>query len=234
MELDIIYEDSDLVAVNKPAGVVVHPDPRHASGTLIQALAERYPEICDVGEDPMRPGMVHRLDRDTSGILIVARNQRAFSFLKSAFQGHDIKKTYLALAVGRIKDDSGVIELPIGRSRKSPMKRIAGKGAIGKTREAVTRYRVRERLEGFTLVEAEPLTGRTHQIRAHFAALGYPLACDRLYAGGERFQCPAGLTRHFLHAWKLEFTAPSGAKLRLEADLPPDLEHSLVALGGKI
>lgn len=234
MEPDIIYEDSDMIAVNKPSGVVVHPDERHASGTLIQAIFLRYPEIRGIGEDPLRPGLVHRLDRDTSGVLIVARNARAFSFLKSAFQKHEIKKTYLALVVGTIKNDFGAIDFPIGRSRKSPMKRIAGKGASGKTREAVTEYRVRDRLNGFTLVEAEPLTGRTHQIRAHFTALGHPLACDRLYAGGRRFQCPAGLARHFLHAWKLEFTAPSGARLKLEADVPEDLENVLVALRAKI
>ena len=234
MELDIIYEDSDVIAGNKPSGVVVHPDERHLEGTLAQAMIERYPEIRNSGEDPSRPGVVHRLDRDTSGILIFARNQFAFSFLKSAFQAHEVKKTYLALVVGNVKTDSGTIDLSIGRSRKSPMKRIAGKGASGKTREAVTGYRVREHLDGFTLMEAEPETGRTHQIRAHFAAIGHPLACDRLYAGGERFQCPGGLARHFLHAWKLDFTAPAGAKLHVEADLPEDLEHALVVLRKKI
>ncbi len=237
MDVSVIYEDANLIAVNKPAGIVVHPDARHHEGTLTQAMALRYPEIRSVGEDPERPGLVHRLDRDTSGVLLLARTPAAFSFLKSAFQNRAVKKTYLALVVGSMKSESGLIDLPIGRSRKSPMRRVAGKGLVGKSREAATRYRVRERFRDggdFTLLEVEPLTGRTHQIRAHFAALGYPLVCDRLYAGGGRYQCPAGLARHFLHAWKLELVSPSGGKLRLEADMPEDLERVLVALRHKI
>ncbi|MBI5786948.1 MAG: RluA family pseudouridine synthase [Candidatus Niyogibacteria bacterium] len=229
MELDIIYKDKDILVLNKPAGIVVHPDKNHAEDTLIQAVVKKYPEVKGVGEDQARPGVVHRLDKDTSGILVVACSQNAFDYLKSVFQKREIKKTYLVLVSGIVKDDSGVIDFPIGRSRKDSRRRIAGKGASGKLREAKTEYKVVKRFRDFTLLEARPLTGRTHQIRAHFAAISRPVACDRIY-GGKNPACPAGLNRQFLHAWKLEFVSPSGAKMSFEADLPEDLEKVLEEL----
>ena len=239
MRLNIVYEDKNLLVLNKPAGIVVHPAPRRAQGspepnvvqghleiTLAEQIVKKYPEIRKVGEDPTRPGIVHRLDKDTSGVLVVARNQNTFDYLKSLFQKREIKKTYLVLVSGVIKNDSGVIDLPIGRSRKDSRRRIAGKGASGKLREAVTEYKVVKRFRDFTFLEARPLTGRTHQIRAHFAAISRPVACDRIY-GGKKPACPAGLARQFLHAWKLEFVSPSGAKMSFEADLPDELEKVL-------
>lgn len=211
------------MVVNKPPGVVVHPDTHHKSGSLIQELVEKYPELKDVGEDSSRPGIVHRLDKDTSGLLLIARNQNSFWYFKEVFQKRRIKKSYLVLVIGRVKHDKEKIELPIGRSRKSPLRRVSGKELKGKTREAVTEYHVLERFKDYTLVEAAPITGRTHQIRSHFAAIGHPVVCDKMYSG-KRYRCPADLNRQFLHAWKLEFTVPSGTKLMLEADLPNDLE----------
>ncbi|MCH7882906.1 RluA family pseudouridine synthase [Patescibacteria group bacterium] len=230
MILRIIYEDEDIVVVNKPPGVVVHPDAHHKSGSLIQELIEKYPELKNVGEDPVRPGIVHRLDKDTSGLLLITRNQNSFRYFKEVFQKRRIKKNYLVLVIGRVKNDKGKIDFPIGRSRKSPLRRVSGKGLRGKTREAVTEYHVLERFKDYTLVEAVPVTGRTHQIRSHFAAIGHPVVCDRIYSG-KRFRqpadCPAELARQFLHAWKLEFITLSGAKLGLEADPPEDLERVL-------
>lgn len=230
MELIIIYEDKDFLVLNKPAGVIVHPDKHHIEGTLIQDVVKKYPEISDVGEDPTRPGIVHRLDKDTSGLLITVRNQKSFSYFKSLFSDKSekagIKKIYLVLVSGVVKDDSGVIDLPIGRSRKDSRRRIAGRGASGKLREATTEYKVIKRFEKFTLLEARLITGRTHQIRAHFSAISRPVACDRIY-GGKNPACPAGLNRQFLHAWKLEFVSPSGAKMSFEADLPEDLAKVL-------
>ncbi len=229
MTFHIIYEDRDFLAINKPPGIVVHPDQKHKSGTLIQEILKKYPEIQSIGEDPARPGLVHRLDKDTSGILLVAKNQKTFQYFKEAFQNNRVKKTYLVLLVGRIKNKEGRIDLPIGRSKKSPMRRIAGKGGSGKIRNAETQYKVLKYLDGFSFCEARPLTGRTHQIRAHFAAIGHPTVCDKIYSG-KRFICPSGLARQFLHAYKLEFVSPSGAKIILESGLPDDLNRVLETL----
>ncbi|QQG45992.1 MAG: RluA family pseudouridine synthase [Candidatus Niyogibacteria bacterium] len=238
MEPDIIYEDKNFLAVNKPYGIVVHPDERHRDGTLAQSIVQKYPEIKNVGDRSARswqerPGIVHRLDKDTSGLLLVAKNQPAFDFLKNSFQKRLIKKTYLVLVMGELKKKDGRIDLPIARSRKSPMRRVAGRGLAGKEREAATEYRVTKSFNDFTLLEARPLTGRTHQIRAHFAAIGHPVVCDKIY-GGKKPVCPAGLTRQFLHAWRLEFVSPTGAKLMLEADLPEDLDGVLRFLDTQI
>jgi RluA family pseudouridine synthase len=195
-----IYEDEDLVALNKPAGAI------------FDWALQRRPELLPV----------HRLDKDTSGIILFAKNARTQEYLKQLFQKHEIKKTYLVLVLGEVKRREGTIDLAIGRSRKTPLKRVSIGARRGKLREAVTRYKILQRFEGLTLVEAYPETGRTHQIRSHFAAIGHPVVCDKLYAG-KRFICPAGLTRQFLHAAALELTLPSGGRLRLEAALPADL-----------
>ena len=242
MELNVIYEDKNFLVLNKPAGVVVHPAKNHDENTLVQEVVKKFPEIRGVGDDPTRPGIAHRLDKDTSGILVVARNQETFDYLKSIFQKREIKKTYLVLVAGVIKNDKGVIDLPIGRSRKDSRRRIAGKGASGKLREAVTEYKVVKRFSDFTFLEARPLTGRTHQIRAHFAAISRPVACDKIYGGKNlrhppfmaEADCPAGLVRQFLHAWKLEFVSSSGARMSFEADLPKDLGEVLRFLDTQI
>ena len=239
--LSIIYEDKDILALNKPAGIVVHPDKFHPpageSVSLIEEVLEKYPEIKSVGDLSTnsvqginRPGVVHRLDKETSGIILIAKNQNAFEYLKKQFQERKIEKHYKVLVMGNVKDDEGVIDLPIGRSSANPTLRVAKGKMRGKIREARTEYKVLKRFAppagGYTLLEAVPKTGRTHQIRAHFKALGHPVVCDRLYSG-KRFVCPAGLERHFLHASSIELTLPSGSRTRLEAGLPKDLERVL-------
>lgn len=224
--ISVIFEDEDIIALSKPVGVVVHHDLRHVSGTIVDWLRAERPSVVGVGEDPERPGIIHRLDKDTSGLLLVAKNQQSFLYLKGLFQSGNIRKTYLALVAGHVKNESGIIDAPIARSTKHFEKRVVG-GKQGRARAAVTEYQVRERYrEEYTLVEVRPKTGRTHQIRSHMAHIGHPVACDALY-GGRRYQCPGTLGRQFLHAWVLEFTAPNGSGMRLAAELPPDLEGAL-------
>lgn len=228
VSISIIYEDDDILAVNKPAGIVVHGD----SPNLVDLFVKNYPQIKNVGEDPERPGIVHRLDKDTSGILLVAKNQKAFEYLKEQFQNKKIKKRYIALVEGVVKKDKGIIDLAIGKSKKDFRKKLAGGKMIGKTREAITEYKVLERFNNFTLVEVFPKTGRTHQIRVHLKAIGHPVVCDKLY-GPKTGACLFGLDRHFLHASSLEFKLPSGSVIKLEADLPEDLKNFLDMLNYK-
>ena len=245
LNLSIIYQDDDVVAVNKPAGIAVHKGVAEKGETLADWLAEKFPEMKKVGDEPkLRPGIVHRLDKDTSGVLVAARNQKAFEFLKKQFQNRKVVKKYLALVEGNLKTDKGAIDLPIGRSQSDFRKKLAFSVAKGELREAVTEYKVLERFnvghsvfntnktDSYTLVEAYPKTGRTHQIRVHFKAIGHPIVCDSLY-GGKRMTCPFGLKRHFLHSNFLEFDSPSGARLKLEAGLPEDLSEVLEGLRKK-
>ena len=247
----VIYQDNDIVVVNKPAGISVHKGVAEKGETLADWLVEKFPEMKKVGDEPeLRPGIIHRLDKDTSGVLVAARNQKSFEFLKNQFSAHSLKlskegrdlayggqkrevvKKYLALAEGVLKNDNGTIDLPIGRSASDFRKKLASDSAKGELREAVTEYKVLEKFPDYTLVEAYPKTGRTHQIRVHFKAIGHPIVCDSLY-GGKRMTCPFGLARHFLHANFLEFVSPSGARLKLEADLPEDLAEVLEGLRKK-
>ena len=224
--LSVVYEDDDLLIVDKPAGLVVHPAPGHWQGTLVNALLARgdhYGGIAGVA----RPGIVHRLDRDTSGLLIVARNDAAQASLMAQMKGRRIRKTYLALVQGSVSAAVGRIEAPIGRDPKD-RKRMA---VVTDGRRAVTGYRVRERFAGWTLLELDLVTGRTHQIRVHLTALGHPVAGDPVYGTGTSRRGPDGLERLFLHAWRLELVSPSSAKLvRAEAPIPPALESVLESL----
>ena len=243
-----IYADRNFIAVNKPAGMLVHPARAGQTGfspILSEELLKHYPELRGVGEDPLRPGIVHRLDRDTSGVLIVARTQAAFRHLKTLFQKRLVEKTYLALVIGIPKAREGMIDSPIGRAYRNPTKRAttvalgSARKTRGMLRAARTAYRVRERFlrvavpdcreTAFALVEFCPETGRTHQIRVHAAAIGHPLVCDSTYAG-KRLCCPFELSRHFLHAAAIELTAPDQNRLRIEADLPEDLTTTLQEL----
>lgn len=238
----IIYEDENIIAVNKPAGLLVHPAqaanhksqiPNPKPETLVDWLINKYPEIKNVGEDPNRPGIVHRLDKDTSGVLIIAKNQKTFEFLKKQFKDKKIKKTYTVLVKGEVKKQRGVIDLPIGRSLKSPLKKSASEKAKGKLREAVTEFKITCRLcdsrqAKYTLLEVYPKTGRTHQIRVHLQAIGHPVLCDKLYT--KTPDCPFGLKRQFLHARSLELNLPNGSRIKLEADLPEDLQTTLKLL----
>lgn len=224
--LDVVYEDADVLVVAKPAGLVVHPSPGHWSGTLVNALLARdtaYGGIAGVE----RPGIVHRLDRDTSGLLMVAKNDAAQTSLMAQLKARRVKKTYLALVQGAVAAAAGRIEAPIGRDPRN-RQRMA---VVPDGRPSVTGYRVRERLPGWTLLEVDLVTGRTHQIRVHLAALGHPVAGDTVYGTGTARRGPEGLERLFLHAWRLVFATPAtGDLVRLEAPVPPELEAVLAAL----
>lgn len=227
MTLSVIYEDDDFVAINKPAGLTVHKtsadDPQT---TLADVAVQQWPQMQGVGEDLLRPGIVHRLDRDTSGVMLLAKTQAAFDYLKELFKGRDIHKTYLALVYGAPKEPSGTIDLPVGRIGAKTTTQTKGTRDLVE-RSAVTDYRTSRRFESYTLLECMPRTGRTHQIRAHLKAINVPIVGDPLYSPGKP---TLGLDRLFLHAWKLELTAPSGIALRLEADLPLELQAVLDSL----
>lgn len=224
--LPVVYEDPDVLVVDKPAGLVVHPSPGHAGGTMVNALLARGEEFGGIA-GVRRPGIVHRLDRDTSGLLMVARNDAAQASLMAQLKARRVKKTYLALASGSLAASVGRIEAPIGRD---PQHRIR-MAVVPDGRESVTGYRVRERFPGWTLLEVDLVTGRTHQIRVHLAAIGHPVAGDPIYATGVARRGPDGLGRLFLHAWRLEFAAPSdGHLVRVTAPLPEALEAVLERL----
>jgi 23S rRNA pseudouridine1911/1915/1917 synthase len=221
----VVYEDDDLLIVDKPSGLVVHPSPGHAADTLVNALLARadgaeYGGIAGVG----RPGIVHRLDRDTSGLLMVARHDAAQASLMAQLKARRIKKTYLALVHGSVAAALGRIEAPIGRDPRHRTRMAV----VPDGRPATTGYRVRERFTGWTLLELDLVTGRTHQIRVHLDAIDHPVAGDPVYGTGTSRRGPDGLARLFLHAWRLEFVSPStGDLIRAVAPLPPELETVL-------
>lgn len=230
--LDIVYEDEDIIVVNKPAGMVVHPAYGHRTGTLVNAVLAHCPDLAGVGDD-LRPGIVHRLDKDTSGLIIVAKNDSARRHLQRQFKCREVKKVYVALLERCLEPVRGVIEAPIGRDKKR-RKRMA---VVGGGREARTEYTVVEYFGGeggkgsrpYTLVEARPETGRTHQVRVHFASIGHPLAGDPVY--GFRKQRLSRLRRQFLHARTLGFRLPSSNKyIELTVELPDDLRVVLEEL----
>jgi len=224
----VVHEDEDLLIVDKPAGLVVHPAPGHATGTLVNALLGRGgPEAYGGISGVRRPGIVHRLDRDTSGLLMVARHDAAQASLMAQLKGRRVKKTYLALVQGSVAAAAGRIEAPIGRDPKHRTRMAV----VPDGRPATTGYRVRERFPGWTLLELDLVTGRTHQIRVHLAAIGHPIAGDPLYGNGTSRKGPDGLDRLFLHSWRLELSSPSTGRLvRAEAPLPPELDSILASL----
>ncbi len=218
--LEIVYEDNDLLVINKAAGMVVHPAPGHQEDTLVNALVARYPQL-EKQKDGVRPGIVHRLDRDTSGLLIVAKNTRTQAALIEMMKQHTIMKRYLALVEGNISLDHGSIDAPIGRNpRNRQQMAITATGS----REARTHFRVLERFARHTLLLLELETGRTHQIRVHLKAIGHPVVGDAVYGSGHARHEPA-LQRQFLHAYQLKFQHPTtGEVIELEAPLPEDLQ----------
>ncbi len=239
IKLNIVYEDEDVVVINKPAGLLVHPMSTRLHGTLVNGLVARYPAILGVGENSLRPGIVHRLDKDTSGLVVVAKTQEAFLFLKEQFSHRDVKKTYLALVEGIPQKPFATISYPIRSSTQNHLKKVAIKGMSarlmgGGGREAVTDYRVQESFgDKYALLEVHPKTGRTHQIRVHLQAIGHPVVGDTLYGREkgkgkkEKESATVEISRQFLHAAELTFTAPSGKQLSLSASLPKDLEEVL-------
>jgi 23S rRNA pseudouridine1911/1915/1917 synthase len=226
--LSVVYEDEDLLIIDKPAGLVVHPAPGHSDDTLVNALlahgdGSTWGGIAGV----QRPGIVHRLDRDTSGLLMVARNDRAQASIMAQLKARRVKKTYLALVQGSVGAAVGRIEAPIGRDPKHRTRMAV----VADGRASVTGYRVRERFDDWTLLELDLVTGRTHQIRVHLEAIKHPVAGDPVYGTGTSRRGPAGLDRLFLHAWRLELTSPtSGQLIRATAQLPASLESVLEGL----
>ena len=221
--LTIIYQDGDIIVLDKPAGLTVHPAPGHPSGTLVNALLAACPDLRGIA-GTRRPGIVHRLDKDTSGLMVVAKNDRAQRALQRQLKDRDVRKTYLALVRGVPAPREGTIAAPIGRHPKNRKKMAV----VADGREATTRYRVREEIAGgqYSLLEVEPVTGRTHQIRVHLAAVGHPVVGDATYG-----RPSAAVGRQFLHAHKLAFGMPLGGRtVEFESPLPADLREALSQL----
>jgi 23S rRNA pseudouridine1911/1915/1917 synthase len=223
LPLDILYEDAAVIAVNKPAGMVVHAGAGVHSGTLVNALLHRFQRLSTAG-GALRPGIVHRLDKDTSGVLLIARNDAAHLSLAAQFSGRKVEKVYLALVEGVLRTDSGSINKPIARD---PVNRVKMTARLGAGRAAFTSYKVLRRFPKHTLLEVKIGTGRTHQIRVHLSSIGHPVAGDRLYGGHPP---PAG-ARFFLHAHRIRFISPaSGEDVTVTAPLAPELEQWLQRL----
>jgi 23S rRNA pseudouridine1911/1915/1917 synthase len=220
-ELRIVHRDDDVIVVDKPAGLVVHPASSHKGDTLVDRLAD----LAGGGEDE-RPGIVHRLDKDTSGLMVVARNEEAHRELSRQIKAREAQREYLALVEGSLGSRTGTIDAPLGRDRRRRTRRaVRGSGE----REARTHFEVIEQLSADTLVRVSLETGRTHQIRVHFAAIGHPVAGDVEYGG----RAGHGLERQFLHAARLGFRHPrTGEELSFESELPPDLTAALEAARG--
>ena len=220
LPVKILYEDAAVLAIDKPAGLVVHAGAGNHSGTLVNRLVHRFQALSNVGGE-LRPGIVHRLDKDTSGVLLVARTDAAHRNLSAQFADRSVEKTYLALVQGGPRDDSGRVTKPIARD---PHHRTRMTARLPSGRAALTDYKVKERFAKFTYLEVRIGTGRTHQIRVHLASLGHPVAGDRLYGA-------AAAPRMFLHAWRIGFTSPAtGERVSVEAPLAPELEQWLETL----
>ncbi len=216
--INILYEDDDLLVVDKPAGMTVHPAPGHRSHTLVNAVLARLPDL-PFGDDRVRPGIVHRLDKDTSGLILVAKNQVALSKLADQFKARTVAKTYLVLVRGHLSPERGFVDAPIGR-HPGNRKKMA---VVAQGRAARTGYHVVRYIGGYTLLEVVPETGRTHQIRVHLAAIGHPVAGDATYGGKTDL-----LARQFIHAHRLGLKLPSsGEHVEFVSELPADLEQAL-------
>lgn len=225
MPLEVLYEDPWLIVINKPAGIAVHPAPGHPHGTLVNGLLYHCKRLASAGSS-LRPGIVHRLDKDTSGVLVVAKEDQAYFHLASQFQGHTTKRLYYALVHGRPKLSQGLIQHALGRDRKD-RKKISPRTT--RAREALTRYRVVEEFPGCSFLEIRPLTGRTHQIRVHLKEIGHPVVGDRTYGLAKiRAFAPEllkSMARQALHASLLGFTHPvKGHYLEFSSPLPPDMQ----------
>jgi 23S rRNA pseudouridine1911/1915/1917 synthase len=226
--LDVLYEDPDLVAIDKPAGMVVHAGAGVHSGTVVNALLGRFGALSGVA-GALRPGIVHRLDRYTSGVLLVAKNDHAHQRLAEQFSGRQIEKVYLALVHGKVKHEGGRMERPIARD---PVRRTRMTTRLDKGRAAWSEYRVLRRFERFTLLEVRIGTGRTHQIRVHLSGIGHPVAGDTLYGAPAKVEGRPPLGRYFLHALRIRFHQPStGQEITVESPLPGELEAWMEGLG---
>jgi 23S rRNA pseudouridine1911/1915/1917 synthase len=224
--LDILFDDDDVVVLNKPAGLVVHPAPGHPGGTLVNGLVFHYPAISIAGST--RPGIVHRLDKDTSGVMIVAKSDRAQTSLVGQWQGRSVGKRYLAIVAGVVEEETATIDAPIGRDPANRMRMAA----VRSGKDAVTHFTVRERFADATLLDVEIETGRTHQIRVHLAMIGFPVLGDRLYATPKsvRIAVRYGITRQMLHAVALTIDLPDGERHTFEAPVARDIEEAIARL----
>jgi 23S rRNA pseudouridine1911/1915/1917 synthase len=241
MDISILYEDKDIVAVNKPAGIVIHPDGKSKGPFLTDWILENYPKTKNVGEPVEtkefgvieRPGIIHRLDRDTTGVLLIAKTKTGHSALKEQFQERTLTKKYLTFVYGEIKDRFGIINRPIGRSPNDFRRWSATRGARGELRDAETWYTLLAYRAGFSFLEVEPKTGRTHQIRVHFKAINHPVVCDGLYAPEKILEKPdaLGFKRNALHAYSIEFTNCAGKKVMVKAPVPDDFSNAFIELG---
>ena len=220
--LSILYEDDDLIVLDKPAGLVVHPAPGHPRGTLVNALLHHAPGISVGGTN--RPGIVHRLDKDTSGLMVVAKSDRALNALASQWEERSVGKGYVALAAGLVEPDEGTVDAPIGRDPNN-RQRMA---VVARGRQAVTHFDIRRRYDSASLLDVGIDTGRTHQIRVHLAFIGHPIAGDAVYGGPAQVDGVA-VPRQFLHAARLRFRLPDGRESSFESPLPPDLRAVLDA-----
>ncbi|MFY9457435.1 MAG: RluA family pseudouridine synthase [Candidatus Spechtbacterales bacterium] len=219
----LVYEDRDIIVIDKPAGLTAHASSENDKrGTVASFLVAHCPDTKNVGENPLRPGIVHRLDKETSGLMVVAKNNETFFELKKQFQERKVEKKYIALVSGILERDHGVINTPLVKMGTRTRTSITSSES---SRAAVTEYKVIERYKDYTLVEVRPKTGRQHQIRVHFTSINHPVACDKLY-GRRAKKCPPGLARHFLHASYLKFQLKS-ALMEFESELPDDLGKSL-------
>lgn len=258
MKIKILYEDSNILAIDKPSSISVHSDGRTREKTISDWFLKIYPKAKNVGEsifvggkEIKKPGIVHRLDKETSGVLLLAKNQKSYEFLKSQFKNREIKKTYHAIVSGFVKNDHDTINKPIGRSPKDFRRHLAGRGVRGELREAITEYKVLKRFQDscarnfssctqhplrgetlgdknfvhthpFTYLEIHPKTGRTHQIRVHMKFINHPIVCDSLY--NPEGSCPKSLKRLALHAKSIEFKNLKGKTIKIESPLPKEFE----------
>jgi 23S rRNA pseudouridine1911/1915/1917 synthase len=228
IHLDIIFENDDLLVVNKPAGMVVHPSPGHDSGTLVHAVLGYVPGLEGIGGEE-RPGIVHRLDKETSGLIVVAKNEQAHRWLQDQFRSRTVEKIYIALVDGKPPTPSGRIEAPIGRN--GTPRKLMSVVPLEKGRASVSEYKTLESFPEHTLLEVHPLTGRTHQIRVHLAFLGCPVTGDTIYG---KKKSTVGLKRHFLHAYRLKIILPGEEKPTVfEAGLPEELDKVLEEVRSK-
>ena len=222
--LDVLYEDEDIIAINKPKGMVVHPANGNYTGTLVNALLYRCKDSLSGIGGQIRPGIVHRLDKDTSGVIIVAKNDKAHLNLSEQIKNHKVKKTYIALVRGNIPNDEATIDMPIGRSKKDRKKMDIDKNG----KNAITLFKVLERFDGYTLLKVNIETGRTHQIRVHLMTIGYPIVGDTVYSNGKN---PFKVTGQMLHAKSIEFKHPiTGENMKIEAPLPKYFEDVIKEL----
>jgi 23S rRNA pseudouridine1911/1915/1917 synthase len=224
LPLRILFEDQDVVVVDKPAGMVVHIGAGNQAGTLVNALLYRFGSLSSVAGE-LRPGIVHRLDRFTSGVMVVAKNDTAHRALASQFAGREVEKTYLALVHGSVKAESGRVNTPIARD---PNRRLRMTAKLARGRSALTEYRVLKRFRGFTFLEVRIGTGRTHQIRVHLSTIGHPVAGDKLYGAPAKVEDQPPLERLFLHSYRIVFRSPSnGSRIVAESLLPLELQRWL-------